>query len=455
VKSSQNLRVALVWNGTVFQEKTFTRVSSDTVTVGENRANEFFVPAEGLPDQFEMFRRTADGYLVRVTDGVGGKIHYKGEDYTIEELASAPGVSKTGQVSSVGKGSVNAYEMTLGDGDWGVVQLDGVSVFFQFVEAGVLIDRRGFSGTDWPLVGTIMLALVAHVAFLIFAELQYDPSINRAELKMPDRFVNFLADNPPDPLEEEEELEQPEEDTTGKKAGGEEGKFGDQDSNIEESKIPKTDGEMVDKIDVKNLGINKALGSNLLGQGALKNIFGSTDGFDSKMNVAMSGEGNSLVIGRGAGGMGMRGTGTGGGGEGFGRIGGLGKVDTGGGKGVNAQIGGKGKKEVKSKLTPGAANVGQFCAKSNIQSVVGRGSGAIKYCFEKELQLNPSLGGKVVINWTVDLAGGVLKPYVSSSTMNNKNVESCMVRVVQRWRFDKPQGGLCSISYPFTFKGAE
>jgi hypothetical protein len=72
--------------------------------------------------------------------------------------------------------------------------------------------------------------------------------------------------------------------------------------------------------------------------------------------------------------MGMRGTGTGGGGEGFGRVGGLGKVDTGGGKGVSAKIGGKGKAKVQAKVSRGAANVGQFCAKSNIQAVVGRGS---------------------------------------------------------------------------------
>ena len=88
---------------------------------------------------------------------------------------------------------------------------------------------------------------------------------------------------------------------------------------------------MKDEIDVKNLGVNKALSSKLLGSGPLKNIFGDTEGFDSKMNVAMSGEGGELQIGRGAGGMGMRGVGKGGGGEGFGRIGGLGKVDTGGG----------------------------------------------------------------------------------------------------------------------------
>lgn len=455
MKSTQNLRVALVWNGTVFQEKMFTRVSADVISVGEDRTNDFFVPAEGLPEKFEMFRRTSDGYLMRFTDALEGKVHFNDEEYSIDELTSASGVTKTGTSSSSGSGSVTTYEMSISEGDWGVFQLGQVSIFFQFVDAAAIIYRRGFAGFDLPLLGTMLLALLLHGVFLLVAALSYDPNVRRSDLQIPDRFVKFIAEEPPEPIEEEEELEEPEEDTTGKKAGGEEGKFGDPDKDIPESKIPKTDGEMVDKIDVKNLGINKALGSNLIGQGPLKNIFGDVDGFDAKMNVAMSGEGNSLVIGRGAGGMGMRGTGRGGGGEGFGRIHGLGKVDTGGGKGVKGKIGGKGKAKVKARVSTGGAAVGAFCAKGNIRAVVGRGTGAIKYCYERELQLNPTLSGKVVLAWTVGLTGSVMKAYVQSSSLGNSKVESCMLRVVKRWRFEPPKGGLCAISYPFVFKGAQ
>lgn len=449
MKSTQDLRVALVWNGTVFQEKTFTKVSSNTVTVGDSRANDFYVPAEPLPERFEMFSRQADGYHLRITDGLEGKVHFGGEDYSIDELIEANGVSRTGSVGSVGGGNVNTFELLIQEGDWGVLNLGELTIFFQFVDGDTKVFYRGFSGFEWPLIGFIVLALILHMGVLIWSELLYDPGLDRADLELPDRFVQFLAEEPPDPIEEEEE-EDLDDDTTGKKAGGEEGKFGDPDSEIPDSKIPKVDGEMVDKIDVKNLGINKAIN-----QSQLANLFGNVETFNAKMNVAMSGEGNSLVVGRGAGGMGLRGTGRGGGGEGFGRIHGLGKVDTGGGRGVNAKIGGKGKKKVKARVSRGAARVGQFCAKSNIQSVVRRGSGAIKYCFEKELQLNPKLSGKVVINWTVNLQGKVLKSYVASSSMSNKKVESCMTRVVKRWRFDPPKGGHCAISYPFTFKGAQ
>lgn len=86
---------------------------------------------------------------------------------------------------------------------------------------------------------------------------------------------------------------------------------------------------------------------------ALKPIFDAGDGFDNKLNAAMSGTGDALVVGRGAGGMGLRGTGKGGGGEGFGRVGGLGRVDTGGGP--PAQDG-----KIVDEVTVGEVTTGDF-----------------------------------------------------------------------------------------------
>jgi hypothetical protein len=304
------------------------------------------------------------------------------------------------------------------------------------------------------LLACLFASAVLHIAFLLWSLLGYDPDAQLESRKIPDRFVNFMVDDVKDPLEEEE-VEVPEEDTTGKKAGGEEGKFGAEDSEIPESKIPKVDGEMVDEIDVKNIGVNKALGSKILGSGPLKNIFGNQQGFDAKMNIAMSGEGGELVVGRGAGGMGMRGVGKGGGGEGFGRIHGLGKVDTGGGKGTGGGVGRKKARKVRPKLSRGTPQIGDFCDKGNIRRVVAAKSNAIKYCFEKELQLNPKLAGKITAQWKIGLDGKVMSSSIASSTMNNRKVEGCIARVVKRMRFAKPDGGICIINYPFVFTGIE
>ena len=433
-------------------------MSDPIVTLGEKETNMFIAPAPGLPESFNMFERLKDGtYVVRYTDKVNGSMEIRDEDFELDELE---GKASKVDSASTEKGSANVYQVELASGDWGIIHLsDTNQVFFQLFDNVPVAPRRSLlaavTGLSAVLAGFIALSGVAHGAFLLAAFLSYDPQAELNPLLAEDRFVEFLVDDLNDPLEEEEEMDEPEEDTTGKKAGGEEGKFGAEDSEIPESKIPKVDGEMVDEVDVKQLGVNKALGSKLLGAGPLKSIFGNQEGFDAKINIGMSGEGGELVVGRGAGGMGMRGTGSGGGGEGFGRVGGLGKVDTGGGKGASGKIGKGKKKKVKVKMAKGAPKIGDFCDKNNIRRVVGAKSNAIKYCFEKELQANPKLSGKIIAQWKVGLDGSVMDSSVASSTMGNSKVEGCITRVVKRMRFQPPNGGICIINYPFIFSGLE
>jgi len=447
---NQSLRVALVYRGTVYREKVFTRTSDPVITLGEDNDNEFVTPAGGIDEKFEMFERTDDGYIVRFTDKLDGSIHIGDEEYALEELAGDRAVESDAIHTRDGHASV--YEISLDRGDWGLVTFGDLEVFFQVMRGTGAVAGRGLSGFDAPVMGTIGIAAVAHLLFLLvcFLKFSIDPTLQQRQI--PDRFVKVMVENVEDPLKEEKK-KKPEEDTTGKKAGGEEGKFGKEDAKKEESKVPKVDGPMEKKIDVSNLGVNKMLSKKAIGKGPLKNIFKNQDGFNSKMKVAMSGEGSNLQVGRGAGGMGLRGTGSGGGGEGFGRVHGLGDVDTGGGKGTGAKVGTKKKKEVQPQMNRGTPEIGDFCDKNDIRRVVQSKSNAIQYCYERQLQTNPKLQGKIIAQWKVGLQGQVKSTSVTSSTMNNKKVENCILRVVKRMRFEKPDGGICVINYPFVFSG--
>ncbi len=451
--NSHSLRVALIWNGAVFQEKSFGEKNERVITIGDSDKSVFTVVSSGLPAEFQMFERTGSGYTLRFTNKVTGRVTIGGKEQDLKDLISSNVAKKSSSVST-DVGQAEVYEVELSLEDWGLIDAGEAGFFFQVTEPARGVAAFSVATLEGPVVTSLAFSMIVHVAFLIYAMLYYDPNAKLENIMNYDRFAKFLVSDVTEPIEEEI-VEVPEEDTTGKRAGGEEGKFGDEDSDIPDSKIPKTDGEMVDKIDVKNIGINKALSSNLLGSGPLKNIFGESDGFDAKMNVAMSGEGGELVVGRGAGGMGMRGTGSGGGGEGFGRVGGLGKVDTGGGKGTGAKIGKAAKKKVTSKLSQGAPQVGNFCDAGNIRRVVSGRSNAIRACFERELQTNPSLSGQITAQWRIGLDGSVDNAMVANSTMNNRDVEGCIIRVIQRMRFEKPDGGICVISYPFVFSGLE
>lgn len=450
--SSKNnsLRVALVYRGTVYKERTFTRTSDPVITLGEDKDNSFVTPAGGIDETFEMFERTDDGYVVRFTDKLDGTINIGEEEYTLEEVAGDQAVEVDAIHTKDGHASV--YEISLNHGDWGLLNFGDLEVFFQLMGSTGAVAGRGLSGFDAPVMGTIGVAAFAHLMFLLVCFLAFDIDPSLQEREIPDRFVKVMVEGVDDPLKEKKK-KKPEEDTTAKKAGGEEGKFGKEDAKKEESKVPKVDGPMEKKIDVSNLGVNKMLSDKAIGKGPLKNIFKNQDGFNSKMKVAMSGEAGSMQVGRGAGGMGLRGTGSGGGGEGFGRVHGLGDVDTGGGQGTGASIGTKKKKKVEPQMDRGTPQVGDFCDKKNIRKVVQSKGNAIQYCYERQLQTNPKLKGKIIAQWKVGLQGQVKSTSLASSTMNNSKVENCILRVIKRMRFEKPDGGICVINYPFVFSG--
>ncbi len=449
---NHSLRVALVWNGTIYKESVFSQTSEPIITMGDDDSNLFSIPAKGLPGSLEVFERQEKGYKLRFTDKIDVSLHLNDEEYDLEDLIDENRVISTG-TEETEEGRATLYEMDLYFGDWGVLDLGQINIFFQLTEKSDVVAGRGPKEMfDGPLVISLLLAMLLHLAFLVAAFLQ-PPRADFEDIAYLDRFARFAVDDVMDALEEEEEEE--EEDTSAKKAGGEEGEFGDPDEEVEESEIPEVDAEMRDEIDIENIGIHEALSQDVLGAGPLDNLFDQSDGFDATMDVAMSGDGDALDIGRGAGGMGMRGDGGGGGGEGYGRVGGLGEVDTGGGGGTGAAVGRGEQREVQAQMSTGAPAVGDYCDPADIRRVVNARSNAIRHCFERELQTNPTLSGNITANWRVQLDGSVSNATVAESTMDNRRVEGCIVRVLERMRFEEPDGGICIINYPFVFTGLQ
>lgn len=76
---------------------------------------------------------------------------------------------------------------------------------------------------------------------------------------------------------------------------------------------------------------------------------------------------------------------------------------------------------------------------------------AIRACYEAQLQLNPKLRGKVTIRWTINLQGRVEGLSVVRSSLGNTAVERCVLRVLRHARFEKPEGGVCVVQWPFVF----
>ena len=169
-------------------------------------------------------------------------------------------------------------------------------------------------------------------------------------------------------------------------------------------------------------------------------------------------------------------------GESFG-MGGLGLKGTGsGGGGVAAEPMGLDRVEKKSKAKPkigvsgygrGMTKIGERSArppkivtgkpmvsgsldKEIIRRVVRKHRNQVRYCYERELQKNPKLAGRVTVRFRIVASGNVSHAEITSSTLDNQSVERCLVNRHRRWRFPEVRGGgIVTVNYPYVFGAAK
>ncbi len=434
------LRVALLWDGKMVKETTFTEKRD--ITIGDGVRCDFIVPAAEVGKSLTLFTVDRKGdYSVALSRDFKGRVNLAGVLAPVKEFVKKHTNDQNGlNYQKVGKG------------DWGVLEFGNLEVFFQFVRPDVIIGRSTAGQMDGNFVAATVGSLFFLMAIWVVSQFAWDPAGKIEQRKAERRVLKVEANIS---LEKDEALLEigEEDDSVGKKAEGEEGKFGDPDKDPDlESKVPRRDGELAAKIDPKKIGLADLLSNKLSKSGAISSILSdNADAFDNRMAVAMAGTGSELQVGYGAGGMGFKGTGSGGGGTGgYGRIHGLGRVDTGGGMGMRAGLGKKGVKSV-GKMSLGGMGASGFCQKNNIQSVVLQRAGAIRACYEAQLQIHDALTGKITVRWTIDQEGRVSDANMTDTSIGNSAVEQCVLRAIRNMRFAKPEGGICVVQWPFVF----
>jgi outer membrane biosynthesis protein TonB len=271
----------------------------------------------------------------------------------------------------------------------------------------------------------------------------FEPKQGSAEV--PERFVELLIQ----PVEKQKDKPGGNPDAgEGAKAKKEEGKVGKK-----EAKLKKAKGS---KIAVNKAQMDKEIADNTGLLSALNQMDSSViggSGLSGEVSNAVGGLIGSFGTQYGSGGLGSRGSGSGGGGsaEGLGGLGtkgrGSGASGYGRGGGYYGQKGGGG---------PGVGSGDPIILgaldKSIIDRIVKQHLAQIKYCYEKELNKNPNLFGKLVVKFVIAKDGTVSSASTKSTTLNNPIVESCVNERFQRMRFPAPKGGgIVIVSYPFVF----
>ena len=123
-------------------------------------------------------------------------------------------------------------------------------------------------------------------------------------------------------------------------------------------------------------------------------------------------------------------------------------------RGLSDKPGGK-KEEPKEpkepKPEPGPAPSAEFCNQADIKSQMAKKAGAFRFCYERELQLEKDLAGRVVMNFVIGLPGNVKSVRVASSDLKNAKVGECIKKEIGKITFKAPDGGECVVQWPFKF----
>ena len=435
----RKLRVAVVWNQSVLADDVLHKAAP--VTLGPRGIVP--VPASLAIDDLTLLAPRGPGYALVSNPNVGGEVWLNGRRTPVDSLTG---------------------EVPIGPSDHGVLLVGQLAIAFQHVRDALPPPRQA-SRADLGLIASVLLAAFLCGTLLVFGyldskrRLAVDPfELNEGLIRRFPRHRRRPKTFLPRSWRAAPKWKTPGF-ARGMTQGGErhedeEGRVGHEESDREDTEI---EGEVTDRIaaKVRTMGLLGALD----GGGEGNAIAAALD--VPTISDILGGTGASATrAGRGSRGAGLRGLGMGGGGTGPGSLFGAGDVGAGIGAGTGMGLGmgqggigamGRERREVQISVMRGRPSVSGYLSPEQINRVVRANQAAVRYCYEVEVQRQPSLRGRVEIAWRINLQGSVTTARVASSSLRNPRVEGCIVRQVKRWRFPQPDGGEVRVQYPFIF----
>lgn len=395
----------------------------------------FFVPGEGLPgSRFVLAEQQGGTVRVNFTKDSVGWLE-KGKQRT-----STSDLIKQGKARDSG----GLFQLDLNEDEAFVHDIGKVAFYVQKVHpvkpssAGM---QRDF---DWMFLG-VLLFLLAMGGLFAVQLFRSDFDAMHESFEIPDRFVELNIQQ----VEKEKDKPSGNPDAgEGAKAKGDEGKVGKQDS-----KIMRAKGS---KVAVQRAQLDRQIAENSGLMAALRDVdqqMFAGGGLGGAVSDAIGGLIGAEGTQYGSGGLGARGSGWGGGGtaEGIGGLGMRGSGQGGSGSGKGGGFYGQ-----KGGGAPGMGTgdpiiVGSL-DRSIIDRIVRQHLTQIRYCYQKELNKNPKLFGKVKVKFTISRDGSVSQASMAQTTLGNPIVEDCIAEQFRRMRFPAPKGGgIVMVQYPFVF----
>ncbi len=431
------LEIAHLWTDTVHQVNTYKTPQS--VVIGSEESNEYVVAGNHFGEaQFPLVvYDDKSGYRLNLLPSMEGQVQRGDQSMSLQELMAQPSTKESRDFKG-------AKTLELGRGTKVRIDLGPNTFLIHFtkmpaaVAGGGSLDRAPF------VYQSISLAL--HVAFMLLVFMLPDGygGLELYDHQAADRFAELAME--PEEEEEEEELDEDWLDDV-EDADEVEAEAPDEDEVVEDEEIQVEGDEDVDDSEMQ-VARDREIAADT---GALAAFSGDRQdalGGDAQTALAALDTEHSAS---GVGGLGLAGAGRGGaeGEEGFGRA----DVGTGGsgtGGAPDAELDERDTLEPQvipeDPVTTGALD------REIIQRVVRQHRREIQHCYEQQLQRNPDLAGRVTMQWVISPTGDVVSASVEETSLNDSNVEQCMVQRIQRWSFPEPDGGgIVRVNYPFNF----
>lgn len=443
------LRIGVLQNGKVVEERIIR--SRDTVSVGQNEKNTFVISSSEIPARFDLFEMKVGQYSLNFLENMNGRVSVKDEVLELSALKTSKEVRQKGKI----------FQLPLTDQSRGKVVLGESTLLFQFVAPPPVQPRpqlpaavRGgmLRDMDWFMASVFAVSFFLHVGTLIFASTRDYPVESKWEQEYL-KLEQLIA-----PKVEQKKEEKADEGKT------EENK---QDDEAKAAKKPKSNAPKEPQKSAEDLareraerraklaeqlaqsGINKILGT--MGDGSIADVLrggdvaADQDALLSQVNGVGVASGDQAGLLRNAAG-----------GKDSGEAADIDQLKMKGGD-ANVRTEGAGeerkiKGNIRQKNPAAIGGEGALDSKLVAQEV-NRRIGVLKGCYERALRRDPTLSGKIIIQFTISGSGKVSSAKATTNELTPE-VGSCITSAFMGFRFPPPEGGSLTFEYPFMFTPA-
>lgn len=437
----KNLQIKMFWQGELIRIEHFG--GSKSVTLGSQKSCDIPVAIEELTaEAFELVKPSADGFEVHWADWMHVAL-----------------MNENSRITVATQEKKRALKLNLNDRV--LIQAGPVYLLIQYVRPARPFKHIWKSSFDSYFSKILSFSIVFH-AFIIAALMltPLDPfGLNDEFNSQTNRFAQIT-------LVQHEEVDvefvwnqtQAKPSASGAAHEKETGELGKPQAKQRQAAASKPGAPTIDpntRERDRQIASSSGIFSALEGMKEIttSSVFGP-GGLGTGINSALGGlEGINHGETAGAGGMGTRGAGPGGSGQSIG-IGGLGNgsgIGPGGDDLITSSLPGKKRIQVK----PQRIELKGCLKPQTVRRMLSRYQSQARYCYEKELPRNPNLAGKVTTSFVIGPTGSVIQSKIESSTLQSSNVETCLLRSLQRMKFPACQGGgNAYVTYPWIFKSS-